>query len=224
MRFVSLVSICRMAVLFSAISFSIQIGHAQSTVNLRVMAANLNGGPQTYQPSALRIFQGLKPDVVAIQEFNYSNNADSDLRAMVNIAFGTNFYYYREPYTASGDLPNGIISRYPIVNSGSWADTEVANRGFAWAQIQLPSNMLYVVSVHLLTSSAGERAIEAGELQTQIQSTFPTNSWVVLAGDFNTDSRTEACMTTLDTFLSDNPIPVDNLGNSDTSEIGRAHV
>ena len=184
------------------------------------MAANLNGNTQSYQPFALRIFQGLKPDVVAIQEFNYSNNAASDFRVMIDAAFGTNFVYYREPHTASGDIPNGIISRWPIVNSGSWTDTEVGNRGFAWAQIQLPgTNSLYVVSVHLLTSSASERSIEATELKTLMQSNFPTNAWMVLAGDFNTDSRTESTtMTTCDSFLSDLPVPVDNLGNSFTSQ------
>src|SRR6202012_2416139 len=100
------------------------ISHAQSSVNLRVMSANLNGDAQTYQPFAIRIFQGLKPDVVAIQEFNYSNNGDADVRAMVDTAFGTNFSYYREPYTANGSIPNGIISRYQIVNAGSWADAQ----------------------------------------------------------------------------------------------------
>src|ERR1039458_4317715 len=84
---------------------------AQSNVTVRVMAANLNGNTQSYQPFALRILQGLKPDVVAIQEFNYSNNAASDFRVMIDAAFGTNFVYYREPHTASGDIPNGIISR-----------------------------------------------------------------------------------------------------------------
>ena len=38
-----------------------------------------------------------------------------------------------------------------------------------------------------------------------------------MAGDFNSDSRSEACVTTFKTFLSDYPIPVDNLGNSNTS-------
>ncbi len=84
---------------------------AQSNVTVRVMAANLNGNTQSYQPFALRIFQGLKPDVVAIQEFNYSNNAPSDFRFMVDTAFGTNFVYYREPFNSGGDIPNGIISR-----------------------------------------------------------------------------------------------------------------
>jgi endonuclease/exonuclease/phosphatase family metal-dependent hydrolase len=196
---------------------------AQATVNVRIMAANLNGNSQTYEPFALRIFEGLKPDVVCIQEFNYSNNAASDFRSMVDTAFGTNFVYYREPYNANGDLPNGIISRYPIVASGSWVDNSVANRGFAWAQIHLPgTNDLYAVSVHLLTSSSGARATEALELKDLIQTNFPPNAWVVLAGDFNTDSRTESAMTTFKTFLSDNPIPADNNGNSNTSG-GRNH-
>jgi len=189
------------------------------------MAANLNGNTQSYQPFALRILQGTMADVVCIQEFNYTStnglgaNTDAAFREMIDTAFGTNFVYYREPHNANGDIPNGVISRYPILNSGSWTDTEVANRGFAWAQIQLPgTNSLYAVSVHLLTSSATERGIEATELKTLIQSNFPANAWVVLAGDFNTDSRTESGMTTCDSYLSDFPVPVDNLGNSDTSQ------
>jgi endonuclease/exonuclease/phosphatase family metal-dependent hydrolase len=207
------------AVFFSASAL------AQSNINVRVMAANLNGDTQSYQPFAIRIFQGLKPDIVAIQEFNYSNNAASDFRSMVDTAFGTNFVYYREPYTDSGDIPNGIISRYPITASGSWPDTVMSspNRGYAWAQIDLPgTNDIYVVSVHLLTSSASDRAAEATNLKALMQANFPSNAWIVLAGDFNTDSRTEAAITTFSGYLSDFPIPVDDLGNSDTS-VNRNH-
>jgi endonuclease/exonuclease/phosphatase family metal-dependent hydrolase len=200
------------AVFFSAAAL------AQNNINVRVMAANLNGDAQSYQPFAIRIFQGLKPDIVAIQEFNYSNNTTSDFRSMVDTAFGTNFVYYREPYPGSGDIPNGIISRYPIINSGSWTDTLVGNRGYAWAQIDLPgTNDIYVVSVHLLTSSASNRAAEAANLKALMQASFPANAWIVVAGDFNTDSRTEAAITTFNGYLSDFPVPVDDLGNSDTS-------
>jgi endonuclease/exonuclease/phosphatase family metal-dependent hydrolase len=211
--------------LLGAIFFSTS-ALAQSNINVRVMAANLNGDAQTYQPFAIRIFQGLKPDIVAIQEFNYSNNTASDFRSMVDTAFGTNFVYYREPYTANGNIPNGIISRYPILNSGSWPDTVQSspNRGFAWAQIDLPgTNDLYVVSVHLLTSSASARSSEAANLKMLIQSTFPSNAWIVVAGDFNTDTRMESTtMTTFDSYLSDNPVPADNNGNSNTS-LNRNH-
>jgi len=201
-------------------------GLAQSTVNVRIMAANLNGDTQSYQPFALRIFQGLKPDVVAIQEFNYTStnglgvNTPAAMREMIDTAFGTDFYYYREPFTGNGDIPNGIISRYPILTNASWSDTVQTspNRGFAWAQIDLPgTNDLYIVSVHLLTSSASNRAQESINLKAMMQANFPANAWVVVAGDFNADPRTEACVTTYNGYLTDYPVPVDQNGNSDTS-------
>ena len=73
------------------------------------------------------------------------------------------------------------------------------NRGFAWAQIDLPgTNDIYIVSVHLLTSSASNRAAEAANLKVLMQSNFPADAWVVVAGDFNTDSRTETTVTTFE--------------------------
>jgi endonuclease/exonuclease/phosphatase family metal-dependent hydrolase len=198
-----------------------------TNTTVRVMSANLNGNTQSYQPFAIRIFQGLKPDIVAIQEFNYSNNTPSDFRAMLDTAFGTNFDYFRENYVGAGDIPNGVISRYPIVASGSWVDTVQSqpNRGYAWAQIRLPgTNDLYVVSIHLLTSSSTDRATEASNLKGLIQSNLPANAWIVVAGDLNTDSRGESAMATFGSFLSDNPIPADAEfgGNSNTS-INRNH-
>src|SRR5438874_13829713 len=101
----------------------------QTNATVRFMAANLNGNVQSYQPFALRIFQGLKPDVVAIQEFNYSStnglgdNTPAAFREMIDTAFGTNFTYMRE--TGSYNIPNGIISRYPIMASGQWTDALV---------------------------------------------------------------------------------------------------
>ncbi|HEV2696198.1 MAG TPA: immunoglobulin domain-containing protein [Verrucomicrobiae bacterium] len=199
---------------------------AQTNVNLRIMAANLNGDTQSYQPFAIRILQGTKADVVAIQEFNYTStnglgvNTPAAMREMIDTAFGTNYSYYREPFTGNGDIPNGIISRYPIIAAGSWTDTEQTqpNRGFAWAQIDVPgTNDLYVVSVHLLTSTATHRANESAALKALMQANFPANAWAVVAGDFNAGSRTEACVTTYNGYLTDFPIPVDNNGNSLTS-------
>lgn len=196
---------------------------AQSNVNVRVMAANLNGNSQTYEPFAIRIFQGLKPDVVAIQEFNYTStnglgvNTPAAIREMVDTAFGTNFAYFRENYSG---IPNGIISRYPILTNASWPDTVQSqpNRGFAWAQIDLPgTNDLYLVSVHMLTSSSANRALESNNLKALMQANFPANAWIVVAGDFNADPRTEACITTFNGYLTDYPIPVDQNGNSNTS-------
>lgn len=211
--------------LFSFLAFV--PAQAQTNTVVRIMSANLNGNAQSYQPFAIRIFQGLKPDIVAIQEFNYSNSTPSDIRSMVDTAFGTNFTYFRENFTASGDIPNGIISRYPIVASGSWADTVQSqpNRGYAWAQIALPgTNFLYVVSVHLLTSSATVRASEATNLKALMQANFTNNAWIVLAGDFNCDTRTESAMTTFGTYLSDNPIPTDaEVGGNSNTSVNRNH-
>lgn len=230
MRFAFIKASGRKIVLLAILLVSFH-SHAQSTVNVRIMAANLNGNTQSYQPFAIRILQGLKPDVVAIQEFNYASTNGTDvnnafaMREMVDTAFGTNFYYYREPFSGGSGIPNGIVSRYPIIASGSWNDTVQSqpNRGFAWSQIELPgTNDLYVVSVHMLTSSAANRAAESGNLLSLMQANFPSNAWIVVAGDFNADPRTETCITTFNGYLTDNPIPVDNNGNANTSS-GRNH-
>jgi endonuclease/exonuclease/phosphatase family metal-dependent hydrolase len=214
-----------LALFLAAPNLWAQTNGTPTNITVRIMAANLNGNTQSYQPFALRIFQGLVPDIVAIQEFNYGGNTPADFRSMIDTAFGTNFVYYRENYPSG--IPNGIISRYPIVASGSWADPVQSqpNRGFAWAQIALPgTNTIYVVSVHLLTSSATDRSAEAANLKGYMQTNFPPGACMVLAGDFNCDTRTEAAMVTFGSFLSDNPIPTDAEvgGDSDTS-INRNH-
>jgi endonuclease/exonuclease/phosphatase family metal-dependent hydrolase len=194
---------------------------ADTNATIRIMAANLTGDSQTYADPALRIFQGLDPDVVAIQEFRYLQNRAADFRALVDVGFGTNYVYYRESGYDSG-IPNGVISRFPILASGSWP-SGIDNRGFAWARIDIPgTNDLFVVSVHLKASSsdAATRATQAANLRTLIQANIPTNAWLVVAGDFNLQNRSETALTTLKTFLVDDPIPTDaeTGGNPNTNE------
>jgi len=200
-----------------------------TNVTVRVVAANLTSGVnQCYEAPGVRIFQSLKPDIVAIQELNYGSKPSSaaQIRSFVNAAFGTNFTYFRET-SASYSIPNGIISRYPILASGSWEDhdTGVNDRGFAWAQIDLPgTNDLYVVSVHLKASSgssnASRRAAEAAELKALISTNFPADAWVVVGGDLNLYDETEGAIATFKTFLSDSPVPADAPvgGDADTNE------
>lgn len=186
---------------------------------VRVMAANVTGNSQKYEEFAIRIFQGLKPDVVAIQEFNCSNNTPAQIRSFVDTAFGTNFHYFRET-NAGYQIPNGIISCYPFLAAGNWTDAQISNRGFAWARIDLPgTNDLYVVSVHLKAGSgdASVRAAQAAALKSLIQSAFPANAWIVLAGDMNLQSYGEAAMSTFRTFLSATPVPADQVGNTNTN-------
>src|SRR6266481_833493 len=197
--------------------------NAQATSVLRIMTANLtSGNAQKYESPGLDILKGLHPDIVAIQEFNYSNNVAADFRQMIDDTFGIGFSYFRE--TNSGySIPNGIISRYPIIETGSWTDPVLSspNRGFAWARIELPgTNELYVVSVHLYSSGTeSDRNTEATTIKSQIEANFPADAWVVVAGDFNTSTRTEAAIGTFKTFLSDEPVPTDaeSGGDPDTN-------
>lgn len=190
---------------------------AVSGIGVRVAASNLPGDSQTYGAAQIRILQGLKPDVVAIQEFNHAGST----RSFVDTTFGTNFSFFRE---SGYSIPNGIISRFPILAAGSWQDTvqSMPNRGFAWAQLDLPGpNDLFVVSVHFLTTSSTNRASQAENLKALIQSNFPANAWIVVAGDLNTDSRNEPAIFTLtNNFLSDRPVPTDAEanGNPNTNE------
>jgi len=214
MRFVSTVVSGLKSFCLLGTFFAFNFCHAQSNVTIRVMSANLTSGThQSYETAGIDIFQGLKPDIVAIQEFRYNSSSDSNsLRTFVDTAFGTNFYFFCQ---SGFNIPNGVVSRYPIIASGSWTDSLVSDRSFVWAQIDLPgSNDLYVVSVHLYSGgTATDRNTEAMEVKTNIQTHFPTNAWVIVAGDFNTGNRSEAGVDTFKTFLSDSPIPDDG-GNS----------
>ncbi|MCP3098076.1 lamin tail domain-containing protein [Myxococcus sp. K15C18031901] len=189
-----------------------------ANVRLRLMAANLSSGTgQDYDPGhGIRIFQGTAPDIVMIQEFNYKTDSAADIRSFVDTAFGTGFSYYRE---SGAQIPNGIISRYPILESGEWDDPQVSNRDFAWARIDIPGPKdLWAVSVHLLTSNASTRNAEATSLVGFIQSKVPASDYLVIGGDFNTGSRSEAAFSTFSQVVSTaSPYPADRNGNTNTN-------
>ncbi len=187
---------------------------------IRIVAANLtSGNGQNYDPGhGNRILQGLKPDIALVQEMNYLNNTAADFRAWVDMNFGPTFSYVREPL--AGQIPNGVVSRYPILASGEWDDTDVSNRDFVWARIDIPGDRdLWVISVHLLTTSSANRNSEASQILRYIAAQgVPASDYVVLGGDFNTGSRTEACLNTLSAyFVTSGPWPVDQAGNGNTN-------
>ncbi|HYV45135.1 MAG TPA: lamin tail domain-containing protein [Myxococcaceae bacterium] len=187
-------------------------------VRVRLMGANITSGNlQSYDPGeGIRIFQGTDPDVAMIQEFNYGSNSAADLRSFVDQAFGTSFSYCRE---GGAQIPNGVISRYPILNCFEWDDPRVTNRDFEVAVIDLPgSTNLWAISVHLLTSSSSERDLEAQSLVSFIQSNVPAGDWVAIGGDFNTDSTTESCLSRLSAVVTTSaPRPADRNGNTNTN-------
>jgi endonuclease/exonuclease/phosphatase family metal-dependent hydrolase len=189
-----------------------------TNVPVRLMAANITSGNlQSYDPGhGTRIFQGTKPDVVMIQEFNYGDNSASAIRSFVDTAFGTGFHYYRE---GGAQIPNGVISRWPIIAAGEWDDTQVSNRDFAWARIDVPGPKdLWVVSVHLLTTSSSVRNTEAINLVNFIKANVPTTDYLVIGGDFNTSSRSEAAFSTFSQVVTTAaPYPADRNGNTNTN-------
>ncbi|WP_394833107.1 endonuclease/exonuclease/phosphatase family protein [Pendulispora rubella] len=186
---------------------------------IRIMGANItSGNAQSYTPGeGTRIFQGLDPDIAMLQEFNYGSNSTADIRSFVNTAFGTSFSYFREG--GSKQIPNGIVSRYPIKASGAWDDPQVSNREFAWARIDIPGTAdLWAISVHLLTSSAATRETEATALVSFIKNNVPSTDYVAIGGDFNTGSRMEAAIGKFSSvFVTSGPYPVDASGNGNTN-------
>lgn len=184
---------------------------------LRAVAANLTSGTlQSYDPGhGQRILQGLQPDLVMIQEFNYGTNSVTDVSSFVSATFDGGFSYTR----GAGQIPNGVISRWPIVAAGEWVDPQVGNRSFTWAKVDLPGPRdLWVVSLHLLTSSAGERSAEAQALVADLATAVPAADFLLLGGDFNTASRTEAALSTLSTrVVTTAPHPADQQGTDGTN-------
>jgi endonuclease/exonuclease/phosphatase family metal-dependent hydrolase len=151
------------------------------------MAANITSGNlQSYDPGhGIRIFQGLKPDIVLIQEFNYGNNSDASIRRFVNTTFGTEFTYAREN---GAQIPNGVISRWPITEKGVWEDDASPNREFVWARIDIPGeNDLWAISVHLLTNKA-KRPGEASQLVRYVEAKVRASDFLVIGGDFRSSS------------------------------------
>ena len=187
---------------------------------LRMMAANTtSGNAQSYEEPGKRIFQGLKPDIVMIQEFQVANNTSTSvLRSWVDETFGAHYNFFCENYSG---IPNGVISRWPILQSGSWDDTTIGDRGFAWAQIDIPGEKnLWVISVHLKASSdsASQRQSQAQQLVAYIQANVPANDYLMVGGDCNTYSYSEACLATLGSVVDVSaPRPVDERGDPDTN-------
>jgi endonuclease/exonuclease/phosphatase family metal-dependent hydrolase len=195
--------------------------HAEP-VKLRIVASNLtSGNQQSYSPdngnhsnpegAGARILKGLKPDVVLLQEFNTSVPA----RQWVNATFGEEFSFFVE---SDAQIPNGIVSRFPIVESGEWDDASQTNRDFAWAKIALPDGkFLWTVSVHLYSKKPEVRAQEAKALIAAIRAKIPESDLLVLGGDFNTRDGGEACVAGFRAVFDKGGNAADQSGNANTN-------
>lgn len=167
-------------------------------LSFRVIAANLTSdNAQSYSPdngnhsnpegAGARILKALKPDIVLIQEFNTTVPP----RQWVNATLGEDFVFMREE---GMQIPNGIISRFPIIESGAWDDPVLNNREFAWAHLRLPGKRdLWVVSVHLHSKGESSRAKQAAALTAFVREKVPKEAMLLIGGDLNTRGTHEKC-------------------------------
>ena len=167
-------------------------------VAIRAVAANLTSdNKQSYSPdngnhsnpegAGARILKALKPDIVMIQEFNTS----VPVRQWINQTLGENYVFTQEK---GMQIPNGIISRFPILESGSWDDPVLNNREFAWAHLRLPEKRdLWVVSLHLHSKGESSRKTQAAALVKFIGANVPKDALLLVGGDLNTRTTGESC-------------------------------
>ena len=154
---------------------------SNGAVRIRIMTSNTTSGEdQSYDNGeGIRFFRAMKPDVVLIQEFNYFKNT---IPSFVKSTFGKEYVFHR----GKGDIPNGIISRYPITGSGAWKSNRVSDRQWDWAVIDIPGDRdLLAISVHLFTK---DNEAEMKPLLQQIEKKVKAdgkNYYVILGGDFN---------------------------------------
>jgi len=193
-------------------------GGGASSGLVRVVAANLtSGNKQSYDGGqGVRILQGLDADVILLQEMNYGANTDAAIGALVDDVCSGECSYIRGPQE---QIPNGVLSRLPMLECGSWTDPEVSNRNFVWARIDVPGSAdLWAISVHLLTSNSSNRALEAAALLSEIAAAIPPTDLIVLGGDLNTNNRAESAITAFaSVFQTAGPHPVDQNGNDSTN-------
>ena len=190
---------------------------------IRAVAANLTSdNKQSYSPdngnhsnpegAGARILKALRPDIVMIQEFNTS----VPVRQWINQTLGENYVFTQEK---AMQIPNGIISRFPIIESGSWNDPVLDNREFAWAHLRLPEKRdLWVVSLHLHSKGEASRKTQAEALARFIAANVPKEAMLLVGGDLNTRTSQESCFKELSSVvvIPVNP-PADQHGEISTN-------
>ena len=192
-----------------------------------IVAANLVNGTVTvgdvtaWGEAGQRLLRTLQPDIVAIQEWVITN---ASYQAFVDLNFGAGYYYVVDGVTGQYAIPNGIISRWPILETNIWDDTVAGYREHLHARIDLPGTKdLNLVSVHF---KAGDTAGDIAAREDQAQAltnyiriaNFGTSNYLAIAGDLNQSNRTdETVLSILGNYVSDAKQPTTKSGSKDTN-------
>ncbi len=185
-------------------------------IPIRIMAANItSGNAQAYETPGINIFKAFDPDIVLIQEFNYESGTTRDL---VDIAFGEDFYFSE----GKGNIPNGIISRFPILDDGYWDDPYISDRDLNYAIVDIPGNRdIFAISVHLHTSPSSDQ-VEAAQIIAnnvyELKKQHPGKYYYVVGGDFNGPASVDSSgFGTNSSFYINGPHPVGEDGLAGTN-------
>ncbi|MEM7604719.1 MAG: endonuclease/exonuclease/phosphatase family protein [Myxococcota bacterium] len=190
----------------------------ESCGTFRVTAANLTSGRYShYEGPGTRILTGLRSDLILVQELNYEDNSPDAFRRFTNAVCGDRCEYVR----GEGTIPNGIVSRYPILDSGELddpiltpADPRNLTRRHVWALIDVPGPTdVYALSVHYRTSGDRERTSRA--LVNAVEARAPANAHIVIGGDFNLDEG--AALDLLTPLVDTSARPRDEFGDGTTN-------
>ena len=194
-------------------------------VHIRIVAGNITSSKknvcsQCYDPGeGIRIFQALKPDIALVQEMNYGNNSTSDYKQFAQKIVGTDYYAVDDD---DYQIPNGVVSKYPITSHGYWKDPNITNRALMWAVVDIPGNTdIFAISVHLKTDDGGKQNAAAKVIVDEIakvKANNPGKYYYVVGGDFNgTSAVSSSGFGRNNTFYVAGPHPVDDNGNSNTN-------
>jgi endonuclease/exonuclease/phosphatase family metal-dependent hydrolase len=195
---------------------------SSSSLHIKITAANItSGNQQSYQGPGIRIFQALKPDIALVQEFNYNNGT---IRQLIDTAFGKNYYICE----GDGQIPNGIVSKWPIIKCDFWDDPNISNRDLDYAIIDIPGNKdILAVSVHLHTKPHSDQ-VTAGRVIAdkiyEIKQKNPGKYYYVVGGDFNGSSAvSSSSFGAHKSFAINDAYPVSKSGKSGTNASRSKH-
>ncbi len=184
------------------------------TVPLTIATANLSDNrTQAYEDPAIRILQALQPDILAIQEFNYKAGTSQDLARLLSRSRRP-----LRPRKGGARLPNGIISRYPILAHGQWGGS-LPSRTAACSGPPSPSPApgRFTSSASIWSSATPPAAPPRPGTSSASSATASPDDYVVLCGDFNTTSRAAEALAVLTAWFDDSAQPADQNGNPHTN-------
>ena len=201
----------------------------QSQADLKVISFNIHGmapgsDPSTRLAHIIQTLEQLDPDIVGLQEINETpggGGEDNQGKIMVDSLtqhFGRTYSYYNSVTHLAWDntfLESiGIISKYPIVDSG-FSNLAVVDfpRKVVWGSIDAPVGTVHFFNTHLSTAIA---VVQVQEILQYIRAQEQADPGVasILTGDFNDTPESEAVRlltgegsdtTFADTYRESNP-------------------